>query len=77
MINQTSNPLLPSVIEEDSNQSSETIIQSHDSNYVNLNSVEEVRMGNEKKIRYCIYILSGFLLFSVIYIILYYYLIKK
>lgn len=77
MIYQTSNPLLPSVIEEDSNQSSETIIQSHDSNYVNLNSVEEVRMGNEKKIRYCMYILSGFLLFSVIYIILYYYLIKK
>ncbi len=77
MINQTSNPLLPSVIEEDSNQSSETIIQSHDSNYVNLNSVEEVRMENEKKIRYCMYILSGFLLFSVIYIILYYYLIKK
>ena len=77
MINQTCNPLLPSVIEEDSNQSSETIIQSHDSNYVNLNSVEEVRMGNEKKIRYCMYILSGFLLFSVIYIILYYYLIKK
>tara|TARA_B100000123_G_C25691072_1_gene410820 strand:+ start:229 stop:462 length:234 start_codon:yes stop_codon:yes gene_type:complete len=77
MIYQTSNPLLPSVIEEDSNQSSETIIQSHDSNYVNLNSVEEVRMGNEKKIRYCMYILSGFLLFSVIYIIFYYYLIKK
>tara|TARA_A100000164_G_C21461773_1_gene564872 strand:+ start:304 stop:537 length:234 start_codon:yes stop_codon:yes gene_type:complete len=77
MNNYTNNPLLPSVIEEDSNQSSETIIQSHDSNYVNLNSVEEVRMGNEKKIRYCMYILSGFLLFSVIYIIFYYYLIKK
>ena len=77
MNNYTNNPLLPSVIEEDSNQSSETIIQSHDSNYVNLNSVEEVRMGNEKKIRYCMYILSGFLLFSVIYIIFYFYLIKK
>ena len=77
MINHTNNPLLPTVIEENSNQSSEAVFQEYNNEYVELKSIEEVRIANEKKIRYCMYIFSAFLLFIVIFLIFYYYLIKR
>ena len=77
MNNYTNNPLLPTVIEENSNQSSEAVFQEYNDKYVELKSIEDVRIANEKKIRYCMYIFSAFLLFTVIFLIFYYYLIKR
>ena len=77
MINYTNNPLLPTVIEENSNQSSEAVFQEYNSEYVELKSIEEVRGECEKKIRYCMYIFSAFLLFTVIFVICYCYLITR
>lgn len=77
MINYTNNPLLPTVIEENSNQSSEAVFQEYNSEYVELKSIEEVTGECEKKIRYCMYIFSAFLLFTVIFVICYCYLITR
>jgi len=77
MINYTNNPLLPTVIEENSNQSSEAVFQEYNDEYVELKSLEEVRGEYEKRIRYCMYIFSAFLLFTVIFVICYCYLITR
>ncbi len=68
------NPLLPSVLEENSDQSSDVTFQEYDSNYVKLRTIEDNRMENEKKIRYCMYIFCALLFSFVIFIICDYFL---
>lgn len=68
------NPLLPSVIEEYSDQSSDAVFQEYDSNYVKLRTIEDIRLKNEKKIRYCMYIFCAILFSFVIFIICDYFL---